>query len=319
MPGFDESFAGMSRNTGEHLRFMTPTLTPFAADLVPPEIIARSLRHPPSAPRVLPLLKLHLENVNTSVHQIVDLIRLDPGIAARVLQVGNSALHSRGSRCYTVDMAVQRIGFTHIYEIVANAVAEQVLVRPLTAYALEADELWNLSITCGIAAELIAEMRGEDPNIAYTLGLLHGVGMVAIDQWLQRHQPTVGFFAKCYPREYSESERVLIGCTHAEVGAEVLRGWDFPGEMAEPLRWQYNPLDSLAHRRMSSLLYAAKWVRSRVCFDDHRKPQPPEARLLAPLNLTVFSLERLVATVRDRHESVQRELDVGHDPQPFAA
>jgi len=291
----------------------------FSADLVPPEIIARAMRYPPSAQRVLPLLKHCLEQEDASIYQIVDLIRLDPGLSARVLQAANCRLHSRHHRCSTIEMAVQRIGFNLIYEIVAHAVAEQVLVRPLVAYSLEADELWNLSVSCGIAAELIADMRGADTRIAYTLGLLHGVGMVAIDQWLQRHQPTIGFFAKAFPREYAESERVLIGCTHAQVGAEVLRGWDFPFEISEPLRCQYDPLESLEHRQLSSLLYAAKWVRARVCFDDHRRPHAPEPRLLAPIDMNLFALERLAAQVRDRLEQVKRDLSLGDDPQPFAA
>jgi HD-like signal output (HDOD) protein len=292
----------------------------FTADFVLPEIIARAMRYPPSAQRVLPLLKHHLEQTDSSIYQIVDLIRLDPGISARVLQIGNSRPYARNHhRCSTIEMAVQRIGFDLIYEIVVNAVAEQVLVQPLTAYALEADELWNLSVSCALAAELIAEMRGEDTRIAYTLGLLHGVGMVAIDQWLHRHQPTIGFFVKAFPREYSESEQVLIGCTNAEVGAELLRGWDFPFEISEPLRCQYNPLDSLEHQQFSSLLYAAKWVRSRVCFDDHRRPEAPEESRLAPIDLNVFELENLALQVRDRLDQVKRDLAVGDDPQPFAA
>lgn len=290
-----------------------------SADLVPPQIIAQAMRFPPSAQRVLPLLKHHLEKEDASIYQIVDLIRLDPGISARVLQAGNGRPYARHHRCSTIEMAVQRIGFDQIYEIVANAVAEQVLVQSLAAYSLEADELWNLAVSCAIAAETIAAMRGEDTRIAYTLGLLHGVGMVAIDQWLNQHQPTVGFFAKAFPREYSESELILVGCTHAEVGAEVLRGWDFPFEISEPLRCQYDPLGSLEHRQLSCLLYAAKWVRSRVCFGDHRIPQPPDPRQLAPINLNLFALERLALQVRDRLEQVKRDLSLDDDPQPFAA
>lgn len=291
----------------------------FTADRVSPEIIARAMRYPPSAQRVLPLLKHYLEESDFSIYQIVDLIRLDPGVSARVLQAGNSRRNARHHPCSTIEMAVQRIGFDLIYEIVANAVAEQVLVRPLVAYSLEADELWNLSVSCGIAAELIAEMRGLDTRISYTLGLLHGVGMIAIDQWLQRHQPTIGFFASAFPREYAESEAALIGCTHAEVGAEVLRGWDFPFEIYEPLRCQHDPLASLEHQQLSSLLYAAKWVRSRVCFEDHRRPHEPEPSLLEPVELSVFSLENLALQVRDRFEQVKRDLALGDAPQPFAA
>lgn len=277
-------------------------------DSIPVELIAQALRHPPSAPKVLPLLKRHLLNVNASLHHIVDLIRLDPGIAARVLQVANSAVHARGVRCLSVEMAVNRIGFDHIYEITANAVAEQVLVRPLTAYAIEADDFWRASVSCGIAAERLAEECGEDRHVAYTLGLLHGVGMVAIDQWVQRHAPKMGFFGRGFPREHTDGERALLGCTNAEVGAEVLRAWEFPPEMAEPLRWQYAPFGSAAYRRLNCLLHVAKWVRSRVCAEPGDAAPPLDVRFLAPINLTMSGLERLVTQVRSRMDDVQRSL-----------
>ena len=70
-----------------------PSLSAFT-----PEDIVREVRHLPSAPKVLPRLKQLLTDGNSAMHEIVALIRLDPGIAARVLQVGNSAFFSKGVR-----------------------------------------------------------------------------------------------------------------------------------------------------------------------------------------------------------------------------
>lgn len=273
------------------------------------ETIAFSLRHTPSAPKVLPLLKHHLSNGNAPLHQIVDLIRLDPGIAARVLQTANSALYGAGIRCNSVEYAVNRIGFDRIFEIVANAVAEQVLVRPLTAYAIEADDFWSRSVACGIAAEALAADIGEDVNVAYTLGLLHGIGMVAINQWAERNAPTLGFFSRGFPRDASDSERSLLGCTNAEVGATVLRQWEFPAEMSEPLRWQYAPLDTLAYRKLNCTLYAARWLSARVCTAPALPVAAPDNRLLAPAGFTAAKLAQRVPGIRRRLDEVERSLN----------
>ena len=53
----------------------------------------------------------------------------------------------RGIPCFTVDEAVQRVGYEHVYSLVSYAVALQVLVRPLEAYQIEADELWRMSVS----------------------------------------------------------------------------------------------------------------------------------------------------------------------------
>src|ERR1041384_8813434 len=125
-------------------RAAIPTLT--AAEIV------REVKHLPSAPKVPPRLKQLLSDGNSAMHEIVALVRLDPGIAARVLQVANSAYFSKGVRCFTVEEAVNRVGYDQIYELVSYAVASQVLVRPLEIYAIEADELWTMSVACGLRA-----------------------------------------------------------------------------------------------------------------------------------------------------------------------
>src|SRR6187402_4008264 len=63
--------------------------------------VVRELENLPAAPRVLPRLKQMLCDGNTAMNEVVSMVRLDPGIAARVLQFGNSAYFNHGLRCYT--------------------------------------------------------------------------------------------------------------------------------------------------------------------------------------------------------------------------
>lgn len=281
--------------------------------------IAQALRRPPCAPRVLPALKRHLADPNAPIARIVELIRLDPGVSTSVLQAANSALYKRGDRCHSVEVAVNRIGFAHIYDIVANAVAEQVLTCRLKSYGLDADEYWRRSVACGIAAEHLAGPRNEDVHVAYTLGLLHAVGMAAIDQWARKNAPTLAFLGSGFPRGFIDSERALLGCTNAEVGAAVLRSWDFPGEMAEPVRWQYSPADGGSHRRLNSLLYAARWLAARVCAHPAEKTPPPEERFLAPLRLKAVALTGEWMAVAEKLEGVLRALEEMQPEPPASA
>src|SRR4051812_33423833 len=180
-----------------------------------PEDIVREVKQLPSAPKVLPRLKQLLSDGNSAMHEIVALIRLDPGIAVRVLQASNSAYFSKGVRCLTVDEAVNRVGYDQVYELVSFAVASQVLVRPLEVYGIEADELWKMSVVGALAMEELAARTHQDRNAAYTVGLLHAVGLVAIDEWALRNAR--GLRLKCagFPRDATESERATFGFTQA--------------------------------------------------------------------------------------------------------
>jgi HD-like signal output (HDOD) protein len=279
-----------------------PTLT--VDDLV------RELEHLPSAPRVLPRLKMLLRDGNSSMHEVVELVRLDPGIAARVLQFGNSSYFSRGGlRCYTVDEAVNRVGYEQIYELVSTAVASQVLVRPLATYALEADDLWHRSIACALAAEALAERVQADRSVAYTIGLLHSLGMVAIDDWALRNRPELRFVSRGLPLECCESERAVLGFHQAETGAALLRLWEFPAVMSEPVRWQYLPGGTAVHFPLSALLHVAKWIRTAAL--DPLAPRPPSvAHLLGRMNLSQAQLEGLVVMVAAKLRAIRVQLEV---------
>lgn len=281
-----------------------------ASPLFTPDAIVREVKHLPSAPRVLPRLKRLLADANSSMAEIVAFIRLDPGIAARVLQAGNSAYFSKGTRCNTIDEAVNRVGYDQIYELVSYAVASQVLVRPLEVYGLDADDQWRRSVACALAAELLAERTHLDRESAYTIGLLHGIGMVVIDEWSLLQGRGLRFAAGGFPREAVDEERAALGCTHADVGAALLRDWEFSPELSEPVRLQYTPRSSAVHQRFASLLHAAKWVRSALCAEGAR-PAAPDAILLEPLRLSVAGLLAIIPEAERRLRAVSSLLELG--------
>lgn len=285
-------------------------LTGITSNAITPEQVVRELKHLPSAPKVLPRLKRLLSDGNSSMTEIVELIRLDPGISARVLQTANSAFYSKGSRCFNVDDAVNRVGYDQVYELVAYAVASQVLIRPLDAYQIDADQMWFSSVACGLAAEMLAGITGEERDIAYTVGLLHGVGMLAIDDWVLHHHPGTRLANAGLPREACEAERALLGFTQNEVGAALLRHWDFPASMAEPVRWQYFPRSTVGFQRMACLLHAAKWVRSVVCAPNRAAaPAPLDPWLLQPLRVNSDRLEQVVLDVQNQIANISSRLD----------
>jgi HD-like signal output (HDOD) protein len=241
-----------------------------------------------------------MRHPDTSLQQVSDFVRLDPGLVARLLQLGNTRAAVRGSQCFTVEDAINLIGFDEIAGIVDGVARAQVLARPVSLYGIDAEELWRSSVTCALAAELLAEQTGEEASIAYTIGLLHSVGIVAIDEWALQNAPTLMFMSRGVLTDYVESERSLLGFTQASVGAALLRRWGFPVMMIEPLRWQYTPHASAGYSRMSCLLYAAKWLRSAVCAEESRPPFLPDSTILAPLRLNGERLARLVVEVRIR-------------------
>lgn len=296
------------------------TTSPFENRLTP-EIVSRDLQNLPSSPRVLPRLITLLGDGNSSLSEIVSLIKLDQGIAARALQVGNSAYFSYGTRCRTVDEAVNRVGFDRVYQFVLTAVSSQILVRPLSVYGLEAGELWRKSVICALAAEILARHLQLDKDVAYTVGLFHAVGLVAIDDWAVLHQPELQFPAATLPLETCPAERKALGFHNGEVAAALLRHWDFSLVVSEPLRWQYFPRSTVAHQPLAGLLHVAKWIRTAVCTKEAGLP-PPDQALLKSMGLSLSNLDSFTDETTSRVQDVGRLLTLGeakgHSMPPFS-
>lgn len=290
-----------------------PENSPCANARVPMEDLVQTMRQPPCSPEVVPVLRRHLANADAPLGEIVEFIRWDPGVVARVLQTANSALFKRGERCHAIDIAVGRIGFQPVFEIVGDvaAAAASDLSGPLAAYRMPAGDFWRRSLGCGLAAERLAGLRDEDPHVAHALGLFHALGMVAVDRWARFHAPDLMLPGRGFPKEHSESERARLGCAAPEIAAAVLRAWEFPAEICEPVRWQHTPLDAGSHRRLACLLHAARWLAARVAADEApgRLVAPPEPRCLAPLRISLSELAQEASGVRERLAEARRRLD----------
>jgi HD-like signal output (HDOD) protein len=269
-------------------------------DLFGPDDLIRDLGHLPSSPAVLPQLMSLLNDPATSLDVVVDLIVLDAGIAARLLQVANSAYYGRGTRCEAIGEAVYRIGFLRTYELVSFAVASRLLLRPLATYGISAEELWRRSVASAIAAELLANRCDLNTNLAYTAGLFHGIGLVAIDTWTRNRESPTRIRSVGYPMETTTDEISELGFTNAAAAASVLRSWKFPEALVESIRWQFKPSAAAPNNQsIACVLSAAKWLRDAVVLSSGQAlPRLPDAWILQSLGQTSADLESLIDDTR---------------------
>ncbi len=268
----------------------------------------REVPNLPSAPKVLPRLKRLLLDPNSSLGDVVALVRLDAPIAAHVLQISNSAYFNKGLRCADVEEAVNRVGYDLVYELVSYAVASQVLVRPLEVYGLEADAIWQQSVACALAAEHLTRFTGDDPSLAYTLGLLHRIGMVVVNEWTLRQRRALRLTDRGFPVEFTADERGAFGFDQAEIGAALLQAWDFDAEAAGALGAQYARAGTGSAARLGALLQTARWIREAVCRAGPA-PEEPGREQLATLRLTAGQLETVISEVRARLGTISSLLD----------
>ena len=229
-----------------------------------PETLVAGLGALPPTAQILVRLQSLLADTNSDLDDISALLRLDAAMTTRVIKISNSTWYNRGSPCHTIEESVNRIGFSEVFEVVSIAVSSALVAQPLAAYGRGAISIWRESVACALAGELIAESLGEDSSTSFMNGLLHAIGRQAIN----RYAVAVGKLLadEGFPRDHSGAEFVLLGYTQAEVGACLLKKWNFIPENIQPIRNQYTPTEAPEpHDRLAVILYAARLLSTAVC------------------------------------------------------
>ncbi len=178
------------------------------------------------APRTLARVLHLLNDADSGLHIIAELINFDSALATDVLRCANSAFYSRGARVAAIDEALHVIGFHETIRIVSLVAVRQVTHRDLGSYGISADDFWAESLFSGLFLETLAHRTGAGrPDEAYTAGLLRFIGRLAIDQAVQDLGGGL-FWDGNSP--LADWERENVGVTQEEAGVLLLSKWQFP-------------------------------------------------------------------------------------------
>lgn len=271
------------------------------------------------APQILPKLQQMVSDCNTNPDEIREMIRLDAALSSMILKTANSAYFNPGYHIDSIDDAIMHLGFSDVYQIVTLLAFSDLMAQPLETYGLSAGQFWRRSVACALAMERLARKYGEEPGVAYTIGLLHSIGMVFIERELKQKEKSVQF-ATALPEDVAiaAEEMEIFGLNHAKVGASVMRQWGFSDEIVVPVYCQFEPSEAGQHERMACLISFAKRMIGTIVNDQVGGPSlpGPDPLLIALLHLTKEEYEKAVLNLREKFVKAQGLVgDIAPDKQ----
>lgn len=179
---------------------------------------------------------------------VADAILSDPGIAARVLRLANSAFYGLSREVGRVQDAVVVLGFRTVRSLVLVAGTYPLLKRPLESYRLDGEEMWGYAGAVAVGAQTVAQRSGTcDPDEAFGCGLLHDIGRLALDESLGDRLPLILRSTGSGETSFDEAERLHLGFDHGEVGAHMARGWNLPPSYIAAMHYHHRPEDASEH------------------------------------------------------------------------
>ena len=204
--------------------------------------VAARVRALPPLPQVWHALDDALRSDTASPDRIVRLVSSDPGLTAVTLKLANSPFYGVSGRVVGLRDAVQILG---LQTLSAATLTAAVIARfdPAACPAFDMTGSWRHALGTAACAQLLAEPRGIDPGAAYTAGLLHDIGTLALaTSFPDVFNETLAWAAR-HDVPPLDAERELLGLDHAVVGGMVARHWRLAPAIADAMRQHHEAPD----------------------------------------------------------------------------
>ena len=215
----------------------------------------------PSMPQVVSESLNLIENPNSRVKQLGNIISKDIAITTQLLKLVNSAYYGFPTQITTIDKAMALLGFTTIRSIVLSVGLKPMLMTN------SGKLLWEHSIRTAVACQMLSKsLGGVDPDEAFVMGLLHDVGKAVMEG---ANKDAIKEITRLTSlgADILQAEKMFFGFTHTELGRELVVRWKLPQIIGTAIRYHHNPLAS-ENKAHSCLVYVA----DRICREPIKYP-----------------------------------------------
>ena len=220
------------------------------------------LRAIPSLPTLYDEVTAVLRQESPSLDKIAQIISKDVGMAAKILQLSNSAFVGSSGRVSSLVHALSLIGTETVRTLVLSVhVFSQFEGKSQIRESLTA--LWEHSLAVAslsqriVAGEGCAKAMVEE---SFTAGLLHDIGKVVLLAEMPREYHEI---FEVQPGASKTLELERLGCTHAEVGAYLISIWGLPFSLVHAVAFHHHPSESTENK--FSCLTAVHAAEAIVC------------------------------------------------------
>ena len=182
----------------------------------------------PVAQRIIALA----EDERFSAHELAAGIASDAALTARMLRLANSAYYGFPRRISTVRDAVVLLGFRAVR---STTLATCLIDAMPGGKVLDETAFWRFSVSVGMLAELLARAEGVAPDEAFTAGVLHGIGRLALDQRLPDGLEHAAQHAQQHELTLPDAELDVLSYTDAQLGAALCERWALPAPLVQAI------------------------------------------------------------------------------------
>lgn len=220
----------------------------------------------PTLPTVAVKLLELAKNPETEIRQVIEVIKADPAISAKILKSANSTYFGFKSEVRALERAIPLLGTT-----VSTTLALSFSLNDDTMNSGPVAEHYKAYWMQSVVQASAAERLGQRINPAtapefFLAGLLMDIGRLALLKAAARDYLPVLNSCAAETLPLLETEQAQLGVNHAGVGAQLMESWKLPEAIVQSVRGHHAApaeFDTLRNHQ-NFKLYAAIAVASSV-------------------------------------------------------
>jgi len=188
----------------------------------------------PSSSTTYPKLVYVMSRNDATIDQLAAVIATDPALSAKLLQVVNSAFFGLPFKVASVPQAVSYLGLTSLRALVLLSSVFAAADSCPIVDGFSPSRLQRHSLLCArLARTLVADQESRDD--AFTAGLLHDIGMLALAVGMNKRYALALRHAERSGRALAEVETSFLGTSHVAVGAYLADVWGLPAVVVDAI------------------------------------------------------------------------------------
>ena len=236
---------------------------------------------------------------NVTMARMAEVISLSPELTARILRIVNSAFYGFPGQIRSIERATVLMGLQSVKNVtIAASLTRAFLGRPVST-TFSPRDLWTHSLAVAAASRLVAlDMNRGLAEEAFLAGLMHDIGLTAALQVDRQKIAAVLAQLEADPTaDILQVEERVLGATHQDLGAALLRGWNLPAVFSQVAASHHAPFGLPdARRTLPMIVYVGDRIAAALeppfVLDDRASGIPDEA--LDDLRLTRAQVEAIL-------------------------
>lgn len=249
-----------------------------------------------------------VNDIHSKPKDLEAIIRLDPPLVAKILKVANSAYYSPPSEIDSVDRAVVMIGYDALKYIALGQKVRGIFSKRASAEGFSRSDLWKHCVAVGVMGRVLYNhIHGEGGTNLYTAGLIHDIGIIAIEQFLPDAFQAIFQTAAENGVDLNQVEKKILGFNHAELAVQIIAGWKLPQELVSAIGAHHTKAeDGWKKSETSAILYLADAICRQQEIGFSETAMPDEASIQACSESIGFSRETVDLLTTELHQEIAK-------------